>query len=121
MPMISAAVDIDEFLDEVAILRTDLPSDVRAKLLGRSSVTMDVMVRQDEIDENASEQEPEFFGPDAWQIRDAVAALFEGDLIMARTLFGRALAGDDAAAAAVEDEICKAIAARRSPQLAVAA
>ncbi|WP_084581762.1 hypothetical protein [Sphingomonas azotifigens] len=122
MVSISASVDIDEFLDEIGASRSDLPSDVRAKISAIMAVDLDVDAHQDEIDENAREQEPEFLDLDAETLREAVKAILDGDLIIAGILFARALSEDANAATAVDQEIRRAISYRRSPlQLAVAA
>ena len=121
MPTISAAVDIDEFLGEIGGCRSDFPTDVCAKILGKSSVTVDVRVRQDEIDDHASEPDPEYLSLDASDLRDAVRALADGDLTMAGIMFGRALRDDAEAAAAVEDELRKIRSGRPTARLAVAA
>lgn len=122
MPIICASVDIDEFLDEIGVLRDDLPSDVRAKIHKLRAVTIDVKARQDTIDDHASEQEPEFFDLDVETLRDAVKAILDGDLIIAGILFARALSDDANAAAAVDQEIRRAISMQRVPKrLAVAA
>lgn len=122
MVTIYATIDVDDFLAEIGVVsRDDLPSNARATLANRRTISFDVEVEQGEIDENASEPDPEYLTLDAADLRDAVRALAAGDLTMAGIMFGRALRDDPEAANSVENVLREVRAARAAPRLAVAA
>lgn len=101
MPMLRASAEIGDIMELLDL--PELPSGCRFSADG--SLTLQVLVTQGEIDEHASEPEPERVFSNARDVREGLRAILVGDVRMASTLLVRAFGDDVEAARAVEEEL----------------